>query len=379
MINSIHGLSRKNKQFIILFLDAVIIFFSLFIAYSLRYDVLYVPEGSEIWLWFAAPFVAIPVFIRFGLFRAVIEYVEFKALWAIVQAVSLYTLIFSMGILISGISVPRSVILIHWLVIVVLVAGSRIVGRSLFARGGLTTFSQKLPSAKNVLIYGAGSSGVQLARMLAMNPKINPVAFVDDNIALHKNDVSGLTVFSPRDLECLVNNLHIDEILLALPSASRGRIRAIIAELEPLALKLRTIPSFSELVEGTIKIEDIRDVSIDDLLGRDPVEPNDHLLCANVTDKVVMVTGAGGSIGSELCRQIVKLRPAALVLFEQSEYNLYALEKELIASADSLPDGHCIPVLGSVVDQARVEKVCKRFAVNTIYHAAAYKLSLIHI
>jgi FlaA1/EpsC-like NDP-sugar epimerase len=201
------------------------------------------------------------------------------------------------------------------------------------------------------LIYGAGSSGVQLARMLAMNSDKYPVAFVDDNPSLHKHDVSGITVYLPDEIEVLIEEMGVQEILLALPTTSQKRIREIISQLESLPVKLRTIPSFSELVEGKIKIEDIRDVNIDDLLGRDAVEPNESLLCANVTDKVVMVTGAGGSIGSELCRQIVKLKPAALVLYEHSEFNLYVLEKELIASgANSLPVMNCIPVLGSVVD-----------------------------
>ncbi len=374
MIKYIHGLSRSNKQFIILFLDVFFILFSLFVAYSLRLDEFHLPQKNEIWLWLLAPVVAIPVFIRFGLFRAVIEYVEFQELWVIAKAVSLYALIFGMIILISRFSVPRSVVLIHWLVTIVLIASSRIAGRSLFSHGRQAVFSKQSSNTNNVLIYGAGSSGVQLARMLAMNKQMNPVAFVDDNPALHKIHVSGITVFSPNQLESLIPEMDIKEVLLALPSASRRRIREVIAELESLPVRLRTIPSFTELVEGKVKIEDIRDVNIDDLLGREAVKPTDSLLCANITDKVVMVTGAGGSIGSELCRQIVKLKPTALVLYEQSEFNLYALEKELIASGISgLSVGHCIPVLGSVVDQPRVEKVCKRFGVNTIYHAAAYK------
>lgn len=374
MISYIHKLPRKTKQLFILLLDAFLISFSLFIAYSLRLGEFYLPQEAEIWLWIVAPIVAIPVFIRFGLFRAVIEYVEFKALWSITQAVSLYTLIFGMGILIADFPMPRSVILIHWLVTVLLISGSRVVGRFLFSRRKASFCSRQAKLCSNVLIYGAGASGVQLMRILAMNKEMNPVAFVDDNVALHKNTVNGLTVFSAKELENLVSKLDIQEVLLAFPSASRSRIREIIAELEPLSVKLRTIPSFDELVEGKVKIEDIRDVNVDDLLGRDAVEPNNHLLCANVTGKVVMVTGAGGSIGSELCRQIVKLNPAALVLYEQSEYNLYALEKELInefTSSNAVFD--CVPVLGSVVDQARVEKVCKRFSVQTIYHAAAYK------
>jgi len=374
MIDSIHGLSRRNKQFIILLLDALIILFSLFVAYSLRLDEFYLPQGKELWLWVLAPIVAIPIFIRFGLSRAVIEYVEFQALWSIAKAVSLYALIFGMIILISGFFVPRSVVLIHWLVTIVLVAGSRVVGRSLFSHGRRAVFSRQSSNANNVLIYGAGSSGVQLARVLSMNRQMSPVAFVDDNPALHNIHVSGLMVNAPHQINSLVSKMNVKEILLALPSASRKRVREIIAELEPLPVRLRTIPSFTELVEGRVKIEDIRDVNIDDLLGRDSVPPNESLLSANITDKVVMVTGAGGSIGSELCRQIVKLNPAALVLYEQNELNLYALEKELISNElNSILVSNCVPVLGSVVDQARVEKVCQRFSVNTIYHAAAYK------
>lgn len=352
-----------------MFIDIFLISLSLLIAYSLIFDEFYLLEIKDIWVWLISPIIAIPIFIHYGLFRAVIEYVEFKAIWMITKAVSLYSLIFGMTIFITGFFVPRSVILIHWLVTIVLIVGSRILGRSLFVRREQPFFTKWSSKAtNNILIYGAGSSGVQLARMLAMNTKMNPVAFVDDNVYLHNNEVSGLTVFSPSELKNLINRLQIDEVLLALSSASRQRTREVISELEPLPVKLRTIPSFTELVEGKIKVEDIRDVNIDDLLGRDAVEPDNQLLCKNVTDKVVMVTGAGGSIGSELCRQIIKLKPTLLILYEQSEYNLYAIEKELIT------DGfNSIPVLGSVVDQPRVEKVCNRFGVNTIYHAAAYK------
>ncbi len=371
MINAIHRMSRKRKQLIILCLDAFLILFSILIAYSLRLDELYLPQGKEMGLWLVAPVIAIPIFIRFGLFRAVIEYVEFKALWAITQAVSIYIIIFGSVILISGIAVPRSVILIHWLVTIILVSGSRIVGRSIFSRNRQPLFRKNTSAINNVLIYGAGASGIQLARLLSVSPQIHPVGFIDDNSALHKNQISGITVYSPKDLEELIKKLQIDEVLLAMPSVSRQHIRKIITNLEPFPVRLRTIPSFTELVEGKIKIADIRDINIDDLLGREPVKPNNDLLSANITNKVVMVTGAGGSIGSELCRQIVKLNPKSLILFEQSEYNLYALEKELLDDTSSEPN--CTPVLGSVVDQARVEKVCKFFKIETIYHAAAYK------
>jgi FlaA1/EpsC-like NDP-sugar epimerase len=223
-----------------------------------------------------------------------------------------------------------------------------------------------LTDQKNVIIYGAGSAGRQLANALLQSREYKPVAFIDDAKDLISQHINGIKVYSIDRVELLIQKYNVDEALLALPSASRQRRNEIINFLEPYPILVRTLPGVSELAQGKIEVEDLRTVSIDDLLGREPVKPQQSLLQENIKDKVVMVTGAGGSIGSELCRQIIKLGASKLILFEQSELALYTIDQEL--SKD-----HVFPILGSVVNQDRVERVCKKFGVKTIYHAAAYK------
>jgi FlaA1/EpsC-like NDP-sugar epimerase len=218
------------------------------------------------------------------------------------------------------------------------------------------------------VIYGAGSAGVQLASALVHGGEFKTVAFIDDNPVLHKQKINGIKICPLDSLSYLMEHHHVANVLLAIPSASRVRIREIIELLEPYAVHVLSMPSVSDIAQGRVTFDTLQEVDIADLLGRDPVEPVTALLQANVTNKVVMVTGAGGSIGSELCRQILQLQPRKLVLFEQNEYALYAIEKELQQRNITV-----LPVLGSVTNAIRVEKVCQTFGVQTIYHAAAYK------
>jgi len=313
----------------------------------------------------ASPFIAIPVFVRFGLYRAVIRYIGFKALWSIVQAVSLYALLWSLiGFMASVDGIPRSVILINWLLGIVIIGGSRMVGRWLLSGGQ----DEKMT---RVIIYGAGSAGRQLSIALTQSVEYRPVAFVDDNLQLQRQSINGIEVFSRKDLDRLVEKKNATEVLLAMPSISRIQRNEIIHFLEPYKLLVRSLPGVSDLAQGKVKVADLREVSIKDLLGRDSVAPNEKLLKIKISDKVVMVTGAGGSIGSELCRQILFLKPKQLILFEISEYALYQIEHEL--DEIGMPYASIFPILGSVQDRGRLEKICKHFGVQTIYHAAAYK------
>ena len=356
--------------------DAFIVIFSLFVSFSMRLGEWYWPQNSEIlWLVLVAPIIAISCFIYFGLYRAVIRYIGFQALWAVIQAVSLYALLWGVLVLLSGVAgIPRSVILINWVVAILLVGGSRMLARWWVA--GLI-FGSELPDAlnrhnrknKNVLIYGAGNAGIQLSGALGYSSELHPIAFLDDSPSLHKQQINGLRIYPLSKLKEIIKKLQVEEILLAMPSVSKKRKREIISQLERFSVRVRTLPGVAELAQGKIQIEDLREVSIDDLLGRDSVSPNNDLLFSNIENKTVMVTGAGGSIGSELCRQIIALKPQQLILFEQSEHALYQIEKELLGfSAINI-----VPVLGSVTHQKRVERVCKYFKVKTIYHAAAYK------
>ncbi|MDP3010241.1 MAG: nucleoside-diphosphate sugar epimerase/dehydratase [Methylococcales bacterium] len=366
------GLSRRIKAAILISTDSVFTLFALWAAFSLRWSDWYLPKGDEWYLFAVAPMIAVPIFIRLGLYRAIIRYIEIRALWTIIQATTLYSIIFAFILYESGIkSVPRTVSLLNWLLIIVLVSGSRF-----FVRWWLDDVYYRVSDdgddmerdKKNVVIYGAGSAGVQLASALMHGGEFKTVAFIDDNPLLHKQKINGVKICPFESLSYLMEHHHVANVLLAIPSASRVRIREIIELLEPYAVHVLSMPSVSDIAQGKVTFDTLQEVDIADLLGRDPVEPVTALLQANVTNKVVMVTGAGGSIGSELCRQIMQLQPRKLVLFEQNEFALYAIEKELQQRNITV-----LPVLGSVTNAIRVEKVCKTFGVQTIYHAAAYK------
>jgi len=352
-------------------MDTLFVVFSLWAAYSLRFGMPYEPFGNQFWLWIIAPALALPVFIYFDLYRAIIRYIGFKAMWSLFQAVSLYALLWGVVAYLTGIPlIPRSVILLNWMLCLLFVAGTRMLVRwwfvgEQFKLGG----KSKSSTAKNVIIYGAGAAGVQLALLLHYDSGALAVAYVDDNPELHGHYVNGLIVISPDEIGEYIERNQIDEILLAIPSLRRSERKEILTRLEPYPVMVRTLPSVAKIAQGQVKIEDIRDVDVADLLGRDAVDPIPDLLDANVKGKVVMVTGAGGSIGAELCRQILNRSPQQLVLYEISEYLLYRIERELREShADKL-----VCVLGSVQNQERMERVCGRYQVKTIYHAAAYK------
>jgi len=385
------GLTRQKKAFILISADIFFAVFALWAALSLRWGWLYAPKGNEWYLFAAAPAIAVPIFIKLGLYRAIIRYIEVRALWAIIQATTLYALVFAFVLYESGIKgVPRTVLPLNWLNMMLLVGGSRFFARwwleevYLNLSGGRAI---KKTSKKNVVIYGAGNAGAQLASALGYGSEFKPVAFIDDDALLHKQKVNGLRIYPLSSLRYLIEKYQVSDVLLAMPSANRARKSEIIHLLEPFAVHVMSMPGLSDIAHGRVTVDALQEVDIADLLGRDAVAPDQSLLNANIAGKVVMVTGAGGSIGSELCRQIIRLQPKSLILFEISEFALYAIEKELRhllsqrrAVSHSIPGDiknteeiTLIPVLGSVANGGRVEKVCKTFKVQTIYHAAAYK------
>ena len=374
MLQKIIHLSRVKKQIIMSFCDAIIIVFVILMSFSLRLGLWYVPEGVLSLIIFGAPLIAIPIFNRFGLYRAIIRYIDFKALWYVVQAVSLYALIWGIITLMASIdSLPRSVILINWVLSILLIGGLRIFAHAMLRNNFKLTLRniENRGNQKRVLIYGAGDAGIQLSSALEHSSEFNLVGFVDDAEELHGKNIRGLNIYSANDINNVIEKLQVDEILLAIPSASRSKRVSIINALGPYSVNVRMLPGVSELAKGKVSIGDLREVSMDDLLGRDAVKSNKKLLGKNITNKVVMVTGAGGSIGSELCRQIKLLKPKSLILYEMSEFALYEVEKELLIN--NVNNMVIYPLLGSVSNRARLENIFSHFGVNTIYHAAAYK------
>ncbi|MDD5321298.1 MAG: nucleoside-diphosphate sugar epimerase/dehydratase [Methylococcales bacterium] len=373
-------LSRRKKALILIIADVFFTVLALWSAFSLRWGVLYIPKGDEWYLFAAAPFIAVPIFVRLGLYRAIIRYIEIRALWTIIQATTLYALVFAFVLYQSGVKIiPRTVSPLNWLIVMLLVGSSRFLARwwlreTYFRLGGgrSSTGYRK----KNVVIYGAGSAGVQLASALELGREYRPVAFIDDDRLLHKRKINGLRIYPLSSLSYLIERHQVSDVLLAIPSAKRSRISELIRLLEPYAIHVMSMPGLSDIAQGRVTVDALQEVDIADLLGRDPVAPDQALLRATISDKVVMVTGAGGSIGSELCRQIIPLQPLSLILFELSEFALYAIEKELnhlLTKAKGSRPIEIIAVLGSVTNAKRIEKICKAFNVQTIYHAAAYK------
>jgi FlaA1/EpsC-like NDP-sugar epimerase len=365
MINKIIKLSRINKQLILLFVDSVVIIGILLVSFSIRLGYWYFPQSDLIWVIFGAPVVASIIFIRFGLYRAVIRYIGFKALWTVVQAVSLYALVWGViGFMVALDGIPRSVILINWVLSLLAIGGLRVVACALL--------DGKVDERKNrVLVYGAGDAGVQLVSALEHSKEYKSVGLIDDAKELHGHQIKGLSVFSVDEIGSVINKLKVDEVLIAMPSASRTKRLDIIDKLASYPVLVRMLPGVSELAQGKVNISDLREVSIKDLLGREAVTANQELLSKNISNKVVMVTGAGGSIGSELCRQILFLKPKNIILYEMNELALYTIEKEL--SNTCVHSVNIYPILGSVNNKNRLSKVFNRFKVDTIYHTAAYK------
>jgi FlaA1/EpsC-like NDP-sugar epimerase len=358
---------------ITLIVDVFAVVVSLWIAFSLRYSEFYIPSQQQLWVFVVAPLLAIPVFIRLGLYRAIVRYIGVDALFTIFKAVALYTLLLVTVVLLAGSLagvVPRTVYGINALILLLFTGGSRLLARwwfsDLFDRKKFAS-QQVLP---NVLIFGASSSGVQLAQALNRSRQQKPVAFVDDAKQLHNQIINNLVVYPTEKLAYLIEKHAVREVLIAIPNASRQRRNEIIRLLEEYPVHVRTLPDLSDLAEGKVTVSDIQEVDIADLLGREPVDPVPELLHANITDKMVMITGAGGSIGSELCRQIVQLSPKQLILFESNEFNLYAIDKEL---KNDNPEVKAVALLGSVQDKQRLQVIFEQFDIDTIYHSAAYK------
>jgi UDP-N-acetylglucosamine 4,6-dehydratase len=370
-IDSLLASPRSIKRTITASVDFIAVIFSLWLAFSLRYSEIYIPPQSQWWIFLAAPAIAIPIFIKFGLYRAIIRYLGMQAIWTVIQATLLYTILFAVVVLISNVQgVPRTVYGIQFLLLLMLAGGSRLMARWWIhhIQNGFNQLARNKKIVPPVIIYGAGASGIQLAAALKQSYQYRPVAFIDNAVELHKQHINGLTVYPFTQLSHVIDKYAVADLLLAIPSASRSRRRELIRLLEPYPLHVRTLPSLMDLADGKVNVSDIQEVDIADLLGREQVEPMQDLLQANITNKNVMVTGAGGSIGSELCRQIIKLQPTALVLYELNEFSLYAIERELQSF-----DVPIFALLGNVQDQNRIESACSRFNINTIYHAAAYK------
>ncbi len=362
---------RRAKQVLVVLMDVGLSLLATWLAFCLRLDQLHMPIGAQWYVYMLAPVLSLPIFIRFGLYRAVFRYTGLAAMLAVAQAVTLYgVILFSVLLWQHWPGVPRSVGVLQPLVLFLLIAFSR--GS---ARFWLTSLSRNGHGYEGrLLIYCAGVSGVQTAAALGNAHQYKLVGFVDDDQRKAGRSINGMVVYPTHKIAQLVEERRVTDILLALPSVSRARRNAIIETLRPIPVHIRTLPGLSDLTSGRISLRDIKELDVEDLLGRDPVVPDPLLMTRSTTDQVVLVTGAGGSIGSELCRQIALEQPAQLVLFDHNEYGLYTIHQELLSlCATKKLSVSIVALLGSVANPRRLQEVFGRYRPNWVYHAAAYK------
>lgn len=377
-------LPRRHKRALQVTTDLVLVWLALWLAFVVRLglDEMINPIEGHLWLFAAAPVIAIPIFVRFGMYRAVMRYFGNDALIAIIKAVSLSALILALVVYWYSnhkTVVPRSIIFNYWWLSLIMIGGLRLIMRQYFlgdwfAAAQHVPFTSRDNGLPKVAIYGAGAAGNQLVAALRLGRVMRPVAFIDDDESVADQVIAGLQVFNGKDIQKMIDLSGAEEVLLAIPSSSRARRREILGYLENFPLHVRSVPGFMDLASGRVKVEDIQELDIADLLGRDAVPAQRDLLAHCITGKVVLVTGAGGSIGSELCRQILLLQPTTLLLFEHSEFNLYSIlsELEYRVARKSLPV-RVLPFLGSIRNKKLLLDTMNIWRVDTVYHAAAYK------
>jgi len=381
MLINVMNFSRIQKQLIMVCFDSIMVVLTLLASFSIRLGYWYLPSSNLAWWICIPPIFAIPIFVRFGLYRSMIRYISFRSLWDVTKAVSLYTIILGLfGFMLTLEGVPRSVIIINWMFTLLIIGGSRVFLRFLlkFNFQFKNKKNTKKPIIKRrVLIYGAGDAGIQLTSALNYSHEYNLVGLIDDSKKVQGIQINGLTVFSPDAIDVVIRKKEVNEILIAMPSIPRHKQFAIIAKFEQYPVVVRMLPGITDLVQGKVSINDLRDVNILDLLGRSSVDVNKDLLVKNINNRVVMVTGAGGSIGSELCLQIILLKPKALILYEINELSLYIIDKELsnymALNSNVINPIKIYSLLGNVNNKKRLSEVFSRFEVDTLYHTAAYK------
>jgi len=369
MLHLLLDAPRSTKRFITLTYDALAIPVAIYAALALRYGQ-YLIEINQALLFvtLCTTVVTLGVFVKLGLYRAVIRFMAIKAFSTLAIGITISALVLATASFVGHANLPRSSVMIYWFTAFAFLGLPR-----LFIRNIVNQLDNTEKEA--VLIYGAGNQGINLANALVNSQLFKPVAYLDDDRKKQKSVIRSLVVYNPKEISSLVNQYNVKKVLLALGNTSKSNRKRLIEELAENQLEILTTPSVQDIISGKAKIEEVKEVEIEDLLGRDCVAPNKELLTHNIKDKIVLVTGAGGSIGSELCRQIITQSPSKLILLELNEFSLYSIEQELnnYCNSHNLCHTEVVSILGSVQNQSRLENIFSTFRVQTIYHAAAYK------
>lgn len=366
------ALPRSAKRLVVVAVDLILALFSVWFAFYLRIDRAGLPHAQQLYVYLLAPLLAFPLFVRLGLYRAIFRYTGMAALASTAKAVGLYGVLFFLALMLLKLDgVPRSVGLIQPILFLLVVGGSRAMARFWLAGSSVVKMGH---AEGRLLIYGAGAAGVQTASALGIGRQFVVLGFIDDDPTKIGRSINGVDIMSPGDVRDAVERMGVTDILLAMPSLGRVRRNAIIDSLREVPVHVRTLPGMVDLASGRVTVADIQELDIEDLLGRAPVPPDTALLARNLSGKTVLVTGAGGSIGSELCRQIILERPVRLVLVEHNEFGLYTIHRELEGlCAEHHLSVEVVPLLASVSNLGRLREICRHHRPDTVYHAAAYK------
>ena len=361
------ALRTSSKTAIIFLTDFFIFLISGYLALVVENGRLFYPELIEVFKVSWLPVLGIIILVFLGAYKSIIRFIDFSAIFRLIRGLVLLMILSSL-IIFGGFgfkefygAVALDSWIMGWLFSVILIIGSRLMAHAYFSEAVVDS---------RVIIYGAGSAGIQLATALKVSQEMQPIAFVDRDKSLHNSYVGGLKILPPSALEKLVRKKKVDEVLIAIPSASKSVLRSLLSEVEDYSIKVRILPGLAELAQGKVVVSELKEVDISDLLGRFEVDASQELLNKNVKEKIVLVTGAGGSIGSEISRQVAKIGPKKIILLDSNEYSLYAIKQDLELN---FSETDAYSILGNVTNSKKMNDICKIFNIDTIYHAAAYK------
>jgi FlaA1/EpsC-like NDP-sugar epimerase len=378
------GLPRFAKQVIVAVTDFILSFLAVWIAYLLRLDAFNIPRSSpQLVVYFLSPTILIFTYWRLGIYRAIFRYSGSSVLKTLVKGIFIQALLYffiiwilsNYGVIrLGSTELPRSLLFIVPLLCLLITGGSRAIAYSFLT--GFKANRKGFRHTSRLLIYGAGAAGIQAYSAIKNSPLFTLLGFIDDNPLLHGREIEGNRIYSFNELDRVIPNMRVTDIVLAIPALSRSERFKILERLRTFPVHVRSLPNIDEIAAGQIVLQDLKELDVVDLLGRSTIEPDRDLIDKKIENKIILITGAGGSIGSELSRQILKSRPAEIVLFEVNEFALYSIEKELIKNISNGRYSNIIkiiPLLGSIRDSIRVEEVVKTYKPDIIFHAAAYK------
>lgn len=367
-------LPRWVKQFAAMLIDVVCALLATWLAFSLRLDEWHALIAEQKMAYILAVALSIPIFFQYGVYKTVLRFTGAHTLALMSKAVGIYGVLYFTAIfMLASPYIYRSIGLVQPIIMFILMALARVAAS--LALGFRSYGNNGRPVLGTLLIYGAGHSGMQIASALRQSGQYFLAGYIDDSTQYQGSNINGLMVYPPKEIARLIDTHGVTDILLAMPSIDRARRNAILSDLRELQVHVRSLPDLVDLAQGHVTVLDIKELDPDDLLGREPVAPNRQLIEKNILGKTVLISGAGGSIGSELCRQILQVGPKQLLLLDHSEYGLYAIESELRAQLNANPQlkTELIPLLGNVRDAERLETIFTKWKIDTVYHAAAYK------